>query len=47
MLNRPRQALLEKQRQAKLVLQQMASLYTPTYPIASLLCITSEDFFFP
>ena len=33
-LNRPRQALLEKQGQAELVLNQMASSYTPMYPIA-------------
>ena len=32
MLNRTRQALLEKQGQAKLVLNQMASSYTPICP---------------
>ena len=32
---RPSQALLEKQSQAKLGLYQMASSYTPVYPIAS------------
>ena len=30
----PRQALLEKQGQAELDLRQMASSYTPVYPIA-------------
>ena len=34
MLNRPHQALLEKQGQVELVLNQMASSYTPIYPIA-------------
>ena len=32
-LNRPRQALLEKQDQDELVLHQMASSYIPIYPI--------------
>ena len=40
MLNRPHQALLEKQVQAKLVLNQMASSYNPIYPIACHLFIT-------
>ena len=34
MLNRPRQAFLEKQGQAELVWNQMASSSTPIYPIA-------------
>ena len=34
MLNGLHQALLEKQSQAKLVLNQMASSYTPVYPTA-------------
>ena len=34
MLNRPHEVLLEKQGQAELVLNQMASSYTPIYPIA-------------
>ena len=34
MLNRPCQALPEKQDQAKLVLSQMASSYTPINPVA-------------
>ena len=34
MLNGHSQALLEKQGQAKLGLDQMASSYTPIYPIA-------------
>ena len=34
MLNRPYQALLEKQGQTELVSSQMASSYTPVYPIA-------------
>ena len=41
MLNWPRQALLEKQVQVELVLHQMASSYTPIYPIAFLLFVTS------
>ena len=40
MLNRPPQALLEKQGQAELVLTQMASSYSPIYHIACHLFIT-------
>ena len=36
---RPRQALLEKQGQAKLVLYQMIPSYTPMHPIACYLSI--------
>ena len=39
-LNRARQALWEKQVQAELVLNQMASSYAPIYPIAFHLFIT-------
>ena len=43
MLNRPRQALLEKQGQAELVFNQMASSDTPIYAIACHLFITLGD----
>ena len=42
LLNRPRQALLEKQGQAELVLTQMTSSYTPAYPVAFYLFINCK-----
>ena len=38
----PREAPLEKQGQVKLGLHQMASSYTPIYPIACHLLVTSH-----
>lgn len=39
MLNRPRQALLEKRGQAELVLNQVVFSYPPIYPVAYLFII--------
>ena len=39
-LNRPHQTFWEKQAQAELILNQMASSYTPVYPFAFRLFIS-------